>query len=148
MICVQFVGWAGKKINNGYCGTFFILLTLFNNRLCIYDILPFIKQRKVVFIQNLHLIRFSTFFTFVQNQKKISNTSYYHFWNTFDLHYSTYYYQDCVINNACICAKNIVWKYKKYIVFFLNVFCVFVFYVFLCCSVCWFLYGPFCHGAL
>jgi len=32
--------------------------------------------------------------------------------------------------------------------FFLNVCCVFVFYVFLCCSVCWFLYGPFCHGAL
>ena len=23
-----------------------------------------------------------------------------------------------------------------------------VFYVFLCCSVCWFLYGPFCHGVL
>ena len=21
-------------------------------------------------------------------------------------------------------------------------------HVFLCCSVCWFLYGPFCHGAL
>jgi len=33
-------------------------------------------------------------------------------------------------------------------VFFLNVCCVFMFYVFLCCSVCWFLYGPFCHGAL
>jgi len=32
--------------------------------------------------------------------------------------------------------------------FFLNVCCVLVFYVFLCCSVCWFLYGPFCHGAL
>jgi len=23
-----------------------------------------------------------------------------------------------------------------------------VFYVFLCRSVCWFVYGPFCHGAL
>ena len=32
--------------------------------------------------------------------------------------------------------------------FFLNVCCVLVFYVFLCCSVCWFLYGPFCQGAL
>jgi len=32
--------------------------------------------------------------------------------------------------------------------FFLNVCCALVFYVFLCCSVCWFLYGPFCHGAL
>ena len=31
---------------------------------------------------------------------------------------------------------------------FLNVCCVFVFYVFLCCSVCWFLYGPFYHDAL
>jgi len=30
----------------------------------------------------------------------------------------------------------------------LNVCCVMVFYVFLCRSVCWFLYGPFCHGAL
>ena len=27
--------------------------------------------------------------------------------------------------------------------FFLNVCCVMVFYVFLCHSVCWFLYGPF-----
>jgi len=26
--------------------------------------------------------------------------------------------------------------------------CVLVFYVSLCCSVCWFLYGTFCHGAL
>jgi len=32
--------------------------------------------------------------------------------------------------------------------FFLNVCCVLVFYVFLCCSVCWFLYRPFCHCAL
>ena len=32
--------------------------------------------------------------------------------------------------------------------FFLNVCCVFVFYVVLCCSVCLFLYLPFCHGAL
>jgi len=31
---------------------------------------------------------------------------------------------------------------------FLNVCCVMVFYVFLCRSVCWFLYGLFCHGAL
>jgi len=37
-------------------------------------------------------------------------------------------------------------KHKKIV--FLNVCCVMVFYVFLCRSVCWFLYGPFCHGAL
>ena len=36
----------------------------------------------------------------------------------------------------------------KTIVFFLNVCCVTVFYVFLCRSVCWFVYGPFGHGAL
>ena len=30
----------------------------------------------------------------------------------------------------------------------LNGCCVIVFYVFLCRSVCWLLYGPFCHGAL
>jgi len=30
----------------------------------------------------------------------------------------------------------------------LNVCCFIVFYVFLCRSVCWFLYRPFCHGAL
>ena len=34
------------------------------------------------------------------------------------------------------------------IAFYLNVCCVLVFYVFLCRSVCWFLYGPFCHGTL
>jgi len=32
--------------------------------------------------------------------------------------------------------------------FLLNVCCVLVFYVFLCCSVNWFLYAPFGHGAL
>ena len=32
--------------------------------------------------------------------------------------------------------------------FLLNVFCVLVLYMFLCCSVCLFLYRPFCHGAL
>jgi len=32
--------------------------------------------------------------------------------------------------------------------FFLNVWCILVFYVFLCCCVCWFLHGPFCHDAL
>jgi len=32
--------------------------------------------------------------------------------------------------------------------FILNVCCVLVFCVFLCCSVCLFLCGPFCHGAL
>ena len=32
--------------------------------------------------------------------------------------------------------------------FFLNVCCVLVFQVFLYSSVCWFLYGPFCNGAL
>jgi len=30
----------------------------------------------------------------------------------------------------------------------LNVCCILVFYVFLCCSVCLLLYRPFCHGAL
>jgi len=30
----------------------------------------------------------------------------------------------------------------------LIVCCVFVLYVYLCCSVCWFLHWPFCHGAL
>ena len=34
------------------------------------------------------------------------------------------------------------------IVLFLNVCCVMVFYVFLCRSVFWLLYGPFCHGVL
>ena len=32
--------------------------------------------------------------------------------------------------------------------FFLNVWCVVGLYMFLCYSVCWFLYGPFCHGFL
>ena len=32
--------------------------------------------------------------------------------------------------------------------FFLNGCCVLVFNVSLCCSVCWFLCRPFCHGAL
>ena len=32
--------------------------------------------------------------------------------------------------------------------FRLELSCVLVFCVFLCCSVCWFLYGPFYHGAL
>ena len=32
--------------------------------------------------------------------------------------------------------------------FFLNVCCLLVFYVLLCCSMCLFLYGLFCHGAL
>ena len=40
-----------------------------------------------------------------------------------------------------------IWKTQKYSLF-LNVCCEMVLYVFLCCSVCWFLYGPFCHGAL
>jgi len=40
------------------------------------------------------------------------------------------------------------WNRKTHERFFLNVCCVFEFYIFLCCSVCWFLYGPFCQGAL
>jgi len=35
---------------------------------------------------------------------------------------------------------------KKWI--FFNVCCVLLFYAFLCCSVCLFVYGPFCHGDL
>ena len=34
------------------------------------------------------------------------------------------------------------------IVFFLNVCCVLVFYMLLYCSVCFYVYRPFCHGAL
>ena len=37
-------------------------------------------------------------------------------------------------------------KHKNIV--FLNVCCVMMLCVFLCRSVCWFLYGPFCHGAL
>jgi len=43
-------------------------------------------------------------------------------------------------------CKRIIWKTQK--CFFLNVCCVLVFCLFLYCSVCWFLYGPFCHGTL
>jgi len=47
----------------------------------------------------------------------------------------------------CVCGliteKKVWTPLKQY-----GVCCVMVFYVFLCRSVCWFLYGSFCHGAL
>jgi len=43
---------------------------------------------------------------------------------------------------------SLLWKSEKQKSVFLNACCAFVFYVFLCCSVCWFLYKTFCHGAL
>jgi len=39
-------------------------------------------------------------------------------------------------------------KFNKMCFFFINVCCVLVFYVFLCCSVCWIWYQSFCHVAL
>jgi len=41
-----------------------------------------------------------------------------------------------------LCARYVLYKV------FLNICCVMVFYMYLCRSVCWFSYGPFCHGAL
>jgi len=46
-----------------------------------------------------------------------------------------------------ICFKTAPQK-KTQKKFFLNACCVLVICVFLCCSVCLFLYGPICHGAL
>jgi len=44
----------------------------------------------------------------------------------------------------CICTT----RNPKLITDFLNVCCVLLFCVFLCCSVFFVLYGPLCHGAL
>ena len=51
------------------------------------------------------------------------------------------------IRHLCFTVFRLVLKNTK-TSFFLNFSCVMVFYVFFCRSMCWFLYGPFCHGAL
>jgi len=56
-------------------------------------------------------------------------------------------YGRSVTPNWCI-TSNIIISVALENSFFVNVCCVMVFYLFLCGSVGWFLYGPFCHGAL
>ena len=50
--------------------------------------------------------------------------------------------------NIIVTESSLLLRRKKQTSFFLNSCCVMAFYEFLCRSVCWFLYGPFWHGAL